>query len=230
MFRLLAAASFALLSLVLGQDPTCTNGVLAGGACCKAECGSCGGPDCGPRGQPIGTSCCIGFIKNGYRFCSEVDAPCKIGSPPAVTPPPVEETPMPSPVTELPSPSPSVAPMEAETPGPELPRVCTVERSTSTARCFCFLLGKKRITLTEPRFFRRICRRKLLFRGGDDPTRADCRAISFRRADLKKVIRRVNRLVRRCLDIEDKVKAVLVVEMSPDETPEQTPVEGVVDL
>ena len=63
----------------------CSNG-LAGveraGACCVAECGTCGGSVCGDQAAAAGLTaddCCIGRIKQAEVYCGDSGvAPCLI--------------------------------------------------------------------------------------------------------------------------------------------------------
>ncbi len=56
-------------------DPTCSNGIASGEACCAASCGSCGGSGCGDR--PGGSAaCCSGPVKSSGASCSENQPPC----------------------------------------------------------------------------------------------------------------------------------------------------------
>ncbi|CAN0146640.1 unnamed protein product, partial [Laminaria digitata] len=59
----------------------CSNGVPGvenNGACCEAQCGTCGGADCGQR--PGGKSgCCTSRIQDSGIYCFDTqEAPCII--------------------------------------------------------------------------------------------------------------------------------------------------------
>ena len=65
----------------------CSNdlpGVEDAGACCVAECGTCGGSGCGDRARDAGLSggdCCVGAIRFAEVYCDDSGAaPCLIGS------------------------------------------------------------------------------------------------------------------------------------------------------
>ena len=61
-------------------DPNCAHGIMAGGVCCDAACGTCGGSDCSKR--PGGSAnCCTGTIKARGVSCGQSGAPCTMGDP-----------------------------------------------------------------------------------------------------------------------------------------------------
>eukprot|EP01065_Artemidia_motanka_P016798 TRINITY_DN203_c0_g1_i1.p1 TRINITY_DN203_c0_g1~~TRINITY_DN203_c0_g1_i1.p1 ORF type:complete len:458 (+),score=148.10 TRINITY_DN203_c0_g1_i1:107-1375(+) len=71
----------------MAADPTCSTGIPSksppsvGDACCKKECGRCGGTGCG--GFPGGAaSCCTGTIVSAGKSCYTSDPPCVVTDPP----------------------------------------------------------------------------------------------------------------------------------------------------
>ena len=58
-------------------DPTCSDGIVSGSACCEAGCGECGGSGC--SGRPGGAdACCTSSISESGRSCLADTAPCII--------------------------------------------------------------------------------------------------------------------------------------------------------
>ncbi|CAM9495327.1 unnamed protein product, partial [Ectocarpus fasciculatus] len=60
-------------------DPCVCDGVVGGGACCSATCGTCGGSGCSSRGDD-GEECCAGSIIASGVLCSETGwkSPCVV--------------------------------------------------------------------------------------------------------------------------------------------------------
>jgi len=59
-------------------EEVCTDGILEGGVCCAASCGTCGGYGCDLR-KGGGQSCCVGTIKAANRMCKDAtDTVCVI--------------------------------------------------------------------------------------------------------------------------------------------------------
>lgn len=75
-------------------DPDCSTGVASGGACCRSECGTCGGAGCFQRTRETGTRCCrdgILDVQNGVPLCSEAGPPCRLESPGVSSPTSAEQ-------------------------------------------------------------------------------------------------------------------------------------------
>ena len=74
-------------SLYFSVAPVCSNGVVgveADGACCVAECGTCGGAGCRSRAEAVGLTsedCCVQRISDAGVYCDDTEtSPCIVNS------------------------------------------------------------------------------------------------------------------------------------------------------